>query len=389
MTHRLVGLSLADLTMDLQEIKSSIVRQMIDNAYLSNWPRVEVADDVVNENTYDDLLTLRPGGMVRSRRLGGIQPMMIPYTADKSFPLIEYLDQTQEVRTGVARHNQGINPDDLNKTATGISLMQQAAAQRVELFARIFALGVEGLMRGVMSLVRRHQQQERIIRVTGGWLTIDPRQWREEMPVTVSVGLGTGNTDQLLGHLQTLIQLQGTIVQQQGGVNGPLVYAQNVYDALRQLQESAGFNQSFFTDPSKPPPPPPPGMGPQQPPPPPNPAVIVAQAQVQATQMKAQAALAAAQAKAQSDAQIQQQKAQLDAQLAQQAQQHQLMLEAQKAQHQMDLERQQAQHDLVIARAKVEAEAAVQQREVELKYAAGAYAAGRGIAAGPPPNGAT
>ena len=43
----------------------------------------------------------------------------------------------------------------------------------------------------------------------------------------------------------------------------------------------------------------------------------------------------------------------------------------------MDLERQQAQHDLVIARAKVEAEAAVQQREVELKYAAGAYAAGR------------
>ena len=240
--------------MDLQEIKSSIVRQMIDNAYLSNWPRVEVADDVVNENTYDDLLTLRPGGMVRSRRLGGIQPMTIPYTADKSFPLIEYLDQTQEVRTGVARHNQGINPDDLNKTATGISLMQQAAAQRVELFARIFALGVEGLMRGVMGLVRRHQQQERIIRVTGGWLRIDPRQWREEMPVTVSVGLGTGNTDQLIGHLTQLITLQGTIVQQQGGVNGPLVYAQNVYDALRQLQESAGFKQSFFTDPSKPPP---------------------------------------------------------------------------------------------------------------------------------------
>ena len=387
MTHRLVGLSLADLTMDLQEIKSSIVRQMIDNAYLSNWPRVEVADDVVNENTYDDLLTLRPGGMVRTRRIGGVMPMTIPYTADKSFPLIEYLDQTQEVRTGVARHNQGINPDDLNKTATGISLMQQAAAQRVELFARIFALGVEGLMRGVMGLVRRHQQQERIIRVTGGWLRIDPRQWREEMPVTVSVGLGTGNTDQLIGHLTQLITLQGTIVQQQGGVNGPLVYAQNVYDALRQLQESAGFKQSFFTDPSKPPPPPPPGAQPPgQQPPPPNPAVIVAQAQVQATQMKAQAALQAAQAKAQSDAQIQQQKAQLDAQLAQQAQQHQLMLEAQKAQHQMDLERQQAQHDLVIARAKVEAEAAVQQREVELKYAAGAYAAGRGIA-GVIPNG--
>ena len=48
--------------MDLQLIKSTLVRQMLDNAYLSNWPRIEVADDCINENTYDDLLTLRPGG---------------------------------------------------------------------------------------------------------------------------------------------------------------------------------------------------------------------------------------------------------------------------------------------------------------------------------------
>ena len=118
--HALVGNSLADLTMDIQLIKSTLMRQMLDNAYLSNWPRMEIGDDVVNENTYDDMLTHRPGGMVRTRRLGGIQALAVPYTADKTFGLIEYLDQTQEVRTGVARHNQGINPDDLNKTATGV-----------------------------------------------------------------------------------------------------------------------------------------------------------------------------------------------------------------------------------------------------------------------------
>src|SRR5881628_1431395 len=141
-------------------------------------------------------------------------------------------------------------------------MIQQHSAQRVELFARILANGVEQLMRGIMGLVRRHQQQERIIRVTGGWLKVDPRQWRDEMPVTVSVGLGTGNRDQILSHLAQIIQLQGTIVTQQGGVNGPLVYTQNVYDALRQLQENAGFKQSFFADPSQPPPP---GSQPQQP----------------------------------------------------------------------------------------------------------------------------
>ena len=76
--------------------------------------------------------------------------MMIPFTADKSFPLLEYIDQAQEVRTGVSRKNQGISADDLNRTATGVNLLQQAAAQRVELFARIFASGVEDLMRGIL-----------------------------------------------------------------------------------------------------------------------------------------------------------------------------------------------------------------------------------------------
>src|SRR5580765_5342590 len=370
-SHKLVGLSLADLTADLQDIKSSIMRQMVDNAYLSNWPRVEVADDSINENTYDDLLTLRPGGVVRSRRLGGIAPMSIPYTADKSFPLIQYIDQTQEVRTGVARNNQMIGADQLaNTTASGIAMVQGAQAQRVELFARIFAYGVEQLLRGIMRLVRQNQQQERIIRVTGDWLRIDPRQWREDMPGTVSVGLGTGNRDQMLQHLMQVVQLQAQIVQQQGGPTGPLVYPQNVYDALKALQENAGFKSSFFADPSQPPP----GGQAPKPEPPPNPALIVAQAQVEATKMKAQGAIQAAQLKAQSDAQTRQQQVQLEAQLAQQKQQHQLMLEEQKAQHSQELERQQAQHDLVIQRAKMENDAAVAQREFELKFAAGAYA---------------
>jgi hypothetical protein len=376
-SHKLVGLSLADLTADLQDIKSSIMRQMVDNAYLSNWPRVEVADDSINENTYDDLLTLRPGGVVRSRRLGGIAPMSIPYTADKSFPLIQYIDQTQEIRTGVARNNQMIGADQLaNTTASGIAMVQGAQAQRVELFARIFAYGVEQLLRGIMRLVRQNQQQERIIRVTGDWLRIDPRQWREDMPVTVSVGLGTGNRDQMLQHLTTVIALQAQIVQQQGGPTGPLVYPQNVYDALKALQENAGFKTSFFADPSQPPPPPPGAQPPGQKPP--DPAAMQAQAVVQATQLKAQAAVAAVQMKAQADAQSTQQKAGLEAQLAQQKQEHQMMLEQQKQSHEMELEQQKAQHDLIIARAKVEAEAAVKQREVELKFAAGAYAAGQG-----------
>jgi hypothetical protein len=385
--HQLVGMSLADLTLDIQHIKSGIFRQMLDNAYLTNWPRIEIADQVVNENTYDDLLTLRPGGVVRTRRLGGIQPLMIPYTADKSFPLVDYMDRMAQVRTGVEPSNQAISADAIakagNQTASGIAMIQQQSAQRVELFARIFAYGVEQLMRGILGLVRKHQQQERMIRVTGGWLQVDPRQWRDEMPVTVSVGLGTGNRDQILAHLMQVVQLQGQIVMQQGGPNGPLVYPKNVYDALTQLQEAAGFKQSFFADPSQPPPP-----GPPPQPPKPDPAMIKAQAAVQAVQAKAQADAQVSQGKATLEAQLQQQKAEMEARLAQQRLSHELAMEQQRTEHEMEMERQKSANDIVIERERARAQAEAQLLEIRLKAEAGAYSPqprqsnGNGSAAG-------
>ncbi len=369
-SHKLVGQSLADLTMDLQLIKSTLIRQMIDNAFLSNWPRIEVGDDSVNENTYDDLLTLRPGGLVRTRRLGGVQPMMIPFTADKSFPLVQYLDEIAQLRTGISSQGQMISADALNNTAAAsIAMLQQSAAQRVELFARIFAHGVEELMRGVMRLIRKNQQQERIIRVTGGWLNVDPREWRQEMPVTVSVGLGTGNRDQILQHLMQVIQLQGTIVQQQGGVGGPLVYPQNVYDALKALQENAGFKSSFFADPRQGPPP----GTPPPPPKPPDPEMLKAQAKIQQEQMQAQANSQAIVIKAQAEERLLNEKAQADAAIQQQKLQHEKEMGLLKAEYEKELERQKAENNLAVGMAKVKIAGEAKQREIELKYAAGAY----------------
>lgn len=374
MPHKLIGLSLADLTMDLQLVKSTLIRQMLDNGYLSNWPRTEVGDDVCNENTYDDLLNLRPGAIIRTRRVGGIGPISIPYTADKTFPLVQYLDETQEVRTGVARHNQGISPDDLNKTATGISLMQQAAAQRVELFARIFGSGLQKVLTHVLNLVRRHQTQQRIIRVTGKFLQVDPTQWTEEMPVTVSVGLGTGNRDQILAYLMQILNVQQQIVMQQGGLQGPLLYSKNVYDVLEKLCENAGFKQPFFADPSKPPDPKMMGPPQQEKPDPAAQAMQAkAMAQVQVAQAKAQSDMAIAQAKAQIQADLDQRQAATDIQIAQIQAQNKLAVEAAQAQADMAVARLKAENEMQVEQMRAEQKAEVAALEVRLKYAAGAY----------------
>ena len=384
MPHKLIGLSLADLTMDLQLVKSTLIRQMLDNGYLSNWPRIEVGDDVANENTYDDILNLRPGAIIRTRRVGGIGPLSIPYTADKTFPLVQYLDETQEVRTGVARHNQGISPDDLNKTATGISLMQQAAAQRVELFARIFGSGLQKVLTHVLNLVRRHQTQQRIIRVTGKFLAVDPTQWTEEMPVTVSVGLGTGNRDQILAYLMQILTVQQQIVMQQGGLSGPLLYPKNVYDVLEKLCENAGFKQPFFADPSKPPDPKMMGPPQQQKPDPAAQAMQAkAMAQVQVAQAKAQSDMAIAQAKAQIQADLDQRQAATDIQIAQIQAQNKLAVEAAQAQADMAVARLKAENEMQVEQMRAEQKAEVAALEVRLKYAAGAY----DQKPAPPPNG--
>jgi hypothetical protein len=368
MPHKLVGMSLADLVMDLQLIKSTLVRQMLDNVYLTNNPRHYVDEGKVTENTIDDLLTSRPGGLVRGKGENAVVPFVTPFVAEKTMQLVEYFDQTSEVRTGVSRHNQGLNPDDLNKTATGVNLIQQAAAQRVELIARIFAeTGVKEVCRRILGLVTRYQQAERIIRLTGNFVPMDPRQWRNQMEVSVSVGLGTGNRDQTLAHLKELLAAQFQIVQVQQGVNGPLVYAKNVYDALDYATEQMGVKQSFFTDPSQPPPP---GLaGPPQPPKP-DPEMLKLQAQIAADQARQQASVEADRRKEQFDMERDRQKAQIDAA----NDQRDFEYRAQFAAQEFQLKRWEAQQRIALEERKLQMRAELEAREMQIKADAGAYA---------------
>src|SRR6185503_7026803 len=57
MPHKHYGLSIFDLVGDIQLIKSTITRQLLNNAYVANNGRMAVLDGMVN---MDDLLTVRP-----------------------------------------------------------------------------------------------------------------------------------------------------------------------------------------------------------------------------------------------------------------------------------------------------------------------------------------
>lgn len=346
MPHRHIGRSYADLTKDIQLIKSVLIRGQLDNMYLSNNGRNAVSDRV----NLDDMLTSRPGGVVRvsGQDIGAaIMPLQhTPFPAS-SFTMVEYLDSMKEKRTGVTAYNQGLDSNSLNKTATGVQQIMNAAAQRLELVARTFAeTGVKELFLLVHRLVRKHYVKPDVVKLRNKWVEVDPREWKDRDDLSISVGLGTGNKDQQLAHLTQIIQLQAMGLQL--GITTP----KNVYNAASKMTQNAGFKnpEEFWSDPDSPEAQQLKAQQSQQP----NPEMMKVQGQMQIEQMKIQSEQQKVQVQAQADAQ----KAQMQLQHEQVRSQNDVAIEQSKMQAQMELERWKAQ---------LEAETTLQKVQLELQ----------------------
>lgn len=320
MPHKFFGVSMSEIVEEIQQIKSVLWRNALDNMYFANLGRWEVPEDAVGENTIEDLLTPRPGGVVRTKAPGMLKAMETPLLGDSAFKMLEYSDAVKENRTGVTRYNQGLDANSLNKTATGVQAIQSAAMQRIELVARVFAeTGVKQMFLAVHRLVRKHAQKDRIIRLRNKWVPVDPREWKKRMDMTVTAGLGTGNRDQQLQMMGGIIELQMKIAQM--GVPG-MVQPKNLYNAAEKFSQLAGFKQpdQFFTDPESVPPQPPP----------PDPKMIEAEANIKAKQAETQANIQGKQAELQANMQMKQAEVQGNMAIKQQESQANMALQQQK-----------------------------------------------------------
>ncbi len=81
--HKFYGLSIADLVMDLQLMKSTLMRNLMDNMYNQNFGRYAVLEGQAN---LDDLLTQRPGGVVRVKSPNAVTPSGNPITRALHIP---------------------------------------------------------------------------------------------------------------------------------------------------------------------------------------------------------------------------------------------------------------------------------------------------------------
>ena len=250
--HKFFGLSVADLVMDLQVYKSVLMRNLLDNMYNQNFGRYAVLEGQAN---LDDLLTQRPGGVVRVKSPNAITPLTTPPLEPYSFQMLEYLDGVRESRAGVSKMSQGMNENALTShtTATAVNAVMSAAQSRVELIARNFAeTGVKDLMNTIYQLLYKNQDKERVVMLRNEWVPVRPDVWKDKYDCTVSVALGQGNKDQQLMHLSTMLNFAGEAMK--GGL--PIVNMQNMYNIGASLVKAMGFQNvdDFLTDPTNIPP---------------------------------------------------------------------------------------------------------------------------------------
>lgn len=306
-THRFFGRSLADLVKEIQKIKTALFRSLLDNAYLAANPSVEVAESHSSETTLDDLLVSRHGKLIRTKMPGGINWQEVPTIGNFVYPMLEYMDSTREMRTGVTRQGQGIDADALqNQSATAVNQLYSMAQARMRLIARIFAeTGIKDLFTLLHATIRKHGQQAQTYRLRNQWVNVDPRQWKKRNDMTVHVGLGSGGKAEQMSLMTLIANYQEKALA--GGMTN-LVTPQNLYNTAKDLTRIAGKKDvdAYFSDPSK--------MPPQQQPP--DPKLLELQMKDELENKKAQADAQHQMAKLQADAALEQQKFEHNKQLS-------------------------------------------------------------------------
>lgn len=282
--HTSIGSCPADYLMPIQAAKSQIMRDTLDSLGHAIFPRMGIVEGQVN---IDDVLNTDIGQPIRMRAPGMVQPFSVPFVGKEAFPVLSYLDEAKENRTGVSKASAGLNAEALQSTTSAaVSATMSGAQGRVELICRHFADGMKDLYKLVNSLVIKHQEGQDMMRLNNEFIPVDPRYWDADKDMIINVGISKNSDEEKFQVLSTMAQKQEQILQLLGPQN-PLVNLQQYANTLTKMIEMAGFKDAqAFINTTVPPMPPQP-----QEPAKPSPEEMLAQAEAMKAQNLAQKAI--------------------------------------------------------------------------------------------------
>jgi hypothetical protein len=279
--HTMLGQSYADLTMDIQLLKSSMVRATQDSAAAATFPRIGFVDGHVS---VADIMNDAIAGPIRMRQQGDVMPITIPYIGEQILSLIRYTDEVKENRTGQSKGAIGLDADALQSTEKAAAGQIVTATQaREEVLARIFSeQALKPMFRGILELIGEIQPKKQMIKMRGAWTEVDPELWTLNLGVSVNVMLGTVMKEQKLASLEKFAQKAEMLLTTLGPSN-PIASLSQYATMLQQAVKLSGFPDvdTYFSVPPQ-------GWQPPQPQQQPDPKILVAQIQAQSDDKRLQ-----------------------------------------------------------------------------------------------------
>lgn len=250
--HRFWGISKYDEIGDIQRYKSTLLRGTLNNMMQHNAP-VTVVPDTTGLDT-KMLADADPGGVIPATNTDGILTLNVEYVADKNIPILGLLDELAERRTGISKVTQGLDPAALSESTqfVGASILN-ASQKKLKNIVRIFAeTGIKSLYLKTHELLRKYAKDSMILRDSGKYYEIDPREWRKRKSFDITVGTGRTDKEAKVLALQGVLSLQQNIAAQ-GLINNPLLTPQHLYRTMSELVTLSGLGdvEKYFANPDE------------------------------------------------------------------------------------------------------------------------------------------
>lgn len=231
------GESVFDITKDIQDLKTALMRGYIDNIMNANYGRY-----MAMEGQYDrrSLLDNRPGGVVEVKVPGAIDRFPYHGLPNGTDQLLEHVEQAKERRTGVTRMGMGLNADVFkndNAYAT-VDMMMSAAQNRMRMVARNIAQnGMTKLFLAIYRLARENETRTINVEVSGSTVAVRPSDWPERDRMEVAVAIGANERRERAQNLSNLLN----VLSNNPMVSGSSFQPQNANFVAREITEAMGF----------------------------------------------------------------------------------------------------------------------------------------------------
>lgn len=232
--HTAVGHSVTELVMDLQRIKSNLLRNSLDSIAATIFPRLAVVENMVN---MDDVLNTEMGAPIRVRSADAVNQLNTQFIGEAPMTMIQYLDMVRAQRTGITDASKGLDPAALQSTTMkGVDMVITGAQERIELIARIFAeTGMKDMFKGLLREVIENPNPGRTIKIADSWIPVQPDTYDPAMGVRVNPSLGRGSDMDRFAILTQVMAKQELIMQTMGIDNdmvSPIEYRNTLQDLL-------------------------------------------------------------------------------------------------------------------------------------------------------------